>query len=556
MLLLILASVLMLGISIFIHELGHLLCGIFVGVKARIFSIGYGRGIWKKRIGETIYQVTAIPIGGYVMFKGDQYGRSLKGKQGELLSTPPLKRMIPVIGGPLFNLILGFVLFFLLALLGDKPWSNKIFIDQSIKEFSSAYQAGLRTGDKILSINQTKIESFEDIFTAVGLSGGEEMQIQYERKGEVKSISVTPDIFSSGGRATLGVEPFGDRNIVASFSYSEQIKNWIDTRLDIDNKSEEYFKKNFPQVESKKEKNISSRAIKYLNDGDMILEVEGVKVSTVPELQTLLGKFQNQEVNIKVQRRTLPLLTPLTTEVVTVKVPIKGAEILKLYNLKEKKFSSLGIKNYQIASYDPKIDVKLSNLKFNEINFRTFEDLKNYLSKLDTKQISFSVADKEYEANFYLKPIGLIGFMADIKFEPEKIEKDITITEAFVISYEKVYKSVSTSVKGLGLLFKGLLSVKDNLSGPVGIVHLAGASLEYGWFTYWNFVANISIALMFMNLLPIPVADGGHLVLYLYEAISGKPLHPKVIDTLFKLGFVFLLLLGVMVTYNDVMRFF
>ena len=106
------------------------------------------------------------------------------------------------------------------------------------------------------------------------------------------------------------------------------------------------------------------------------------------------------------------------------------------------------------------------------------------------------------------------------------------------------------------MLFQGLISVKDNLSGPVGIVHSAGMSLEYGWFMYLNFVANISIALMFMNLLPIPVADGGHLVLYLYEAIAGKPLPPRAIDTIFKVGFLFLLLLGVFVTFNDVSRFF
>ncbi|NCS92215.1 MAG: site-2 protease family protein, partial [Leptospira sp.] len=110
MLILIIGAVMMLAVSIFIHELGHLLCGMLVGVKARIFSMGYGRGIWKKKIGETTYQITAIPLGGYVMFKGDEYGKKLKGEPGELLSTPPLKRMIPVLGGPFANLVLGFLL--------------------------------------------------------------------------------------------------------------------------------------------------------------------------------------------------------------------------------------------------------------------------------------------------------------------------------------------------------------------------------------------------------------------------------------------------------------
>jgi regulator of sigma E protease len=161
MLLIILGAIVMLGVSIFIHELGHLLCGMLVGVKARIFSIGYGKGIWKKRIGETTYQITGFPFGGYVMFKGDQYTKRLKGKPGELLSTPPLKRIIPVIGGPLFNLIMGFFIFFILALLGDTPPSNKIFIDPTY-DFMPAHKAGLRTGDEIVKINGKDIIYFED----------------------------------------------------------------------------------------------------------------------------------------------------------------------------------------------------------------------------------------------------------------------------------------------------------------------------------------------------------------------------------------------------------
>ena len=371
----------------------------------------------------------------------------------------------------------------------------------------------------------------------------------------MKKTTIIPDVYSAGGRPSIGIEPYGERNIVSSFTYSEQFKYWINSKIDSENKSETYFKNKFPTAE-KKDKPLATRAIAFLNDGDMILEVEGKKVSTISELQTLLGEYQNKEVEIKVQRRTLPLLTPLANEIAMVKVPVRGADILQLFNLKETKISAFGIRSFQIASYDPKIETKLSNVRINDKKFQSFEKLVEYLSTLKENTINFKVGVSEYTCEFKMKPIGLLGFMADIKFEPEKIDKEISIADALIISSNKVYKSVETSVKGLGLLFKGLISVKDNLSGPVGIVHMAGASLEYGWFTYWNFVANISIALMFMNLLPIPVADGGHLVLYLYEAIAGKPLPQKAIETIFKIGFVFLLLVGVMVTYYDITRFF
>ena len=206
MLILILGAILMLGVCIFVHELGHLLCGLIVGVKARIFSIGYGRGIWKKRIGGVILQVTNIPIGGYVLFRGDEYGKNLRGKPGELLSTPPIKRMIPVLGGPLFNLIMGFLIFALLAYVGDEQPGNKIFIDKSIQDYSAAYEVGLRSGDKITSINGKPTESFEDIFTQVILSGGEKLEVEYKREEKVSKVAIIPNVYTSGGRPSIGIE--------------------------------------------------------------------------------------------------------------------------------------------------------------------------------------------------------------------------------------------------------------------------------------------------------------------------------------------------------------
>ncbi|NBU99549.1 MAG: zinc protease, partial [Spirochaetia bacterium] len=116
--------------------------------------------------------------------------------------------------------------------------------------------------------------------------------------------------------------------------------------------------------------------------------------------------------------------------------------------------------------------------------------------------------------------------------------------------------NVSSSLKGLKMVFTGILSVKDNLSGPIGIVQIAGITLEYGFFTYLDFTARISIALMIMNLLPIPIADGGHIVMYLYEAVAGRPIPAKVTEVIFKIALVFLLTLGLFVTFNDFLRLF
>ncbi|WP_061285475.1 site-2 protease family protein [Leptospira interrogans] len=575
MLIMVLGAVFMLAISIFIHELGHLLCGMLVGVKARIFSIGYGRGIWKKKVGETTYQITAIPVGGYVLFKGDDYGGDVKGEPGELLSTPPLKRMIPVLGGPLFNLFLGFGILLILNFLGHNPPGNRVFIDPADQEFSAAYQSGLRTGDRILSIDGNKTEKFEDIVTNVGLSSGNSLKILGEREGKPMEWNVTPRIIynpkRSSGIPTIGVEPFGERRVVATFSYPEQFQHWLSSRLDKSHEAENYYQERLKKAvegrdipaevllekeKEEKENLLRSRALSYLNDGDVIQTVNGKTISTVGELQKILGEYQNRKVNIVVDRKSYPLVNPWSTEMVSVEVPVLGANILEFKNIRDRKYPELNLESYQFASYDPELGQKLLNLAVDGQTFPSFEELLAYVKTKNGNIVTIDMGNLKLEAEPKVRPIGLLGFRPNMKFNPEPMQRNLGFLESFAVAGKDVYENVETTLKGIGMLFSGILSVKDSLSGPVGIVSYAGISLEIGWETYLEFVARISIALMIMNLLPIPMADGGHIVLYAYEAITGRPLPGKVIESIFRIGFLFLLGLGLYVTFNDVMRIF
>ncbi|TGL10398.1 site-2 protease family protein [Leptospira levettii] len=568
MIVLILGAVFMLAVSIFIHELGHLLCGKLVGVEARIFSLGYGKGIWKKRIGKTIYQITAIPIGGYVLFRGDDYSKTKKPKQGDLLATPPLRRMVPVLGGPFANLVLGFLLLFVLELSGDSPSSNRIFIEDANKVSSPAYNAGLRTGDKILSINGKPTESFEDIFTNVSLTSGDPIQVTYQRENETKTVEIVPNLYSAGGHPTIGVMPYGERRVVATFTYGEQISHFMATILDKEDKSSVYFQEKIEERKeeipeellkqheiAEREKSLRRRALSFLKDGDMILTVAGVDVHTVPELQTELGKHQGKTIPVEVERKTYPLLTPWATEKVTIQIPVLGANVFEFWNIEHPKFPELGIPYFRLDSYDAEIENRLSNLKIQNQSFETADAFTSYL-KTNAGKKEIWIGNMKYFADVNLKPIGLLGFRASMKFEAEKLQKESTVYSSLLGAGNKVYENVSTTLKGIGMLFSGLLSPKENLSGPIGIVQIAGISLEYGWVTYLDFVAKISLALMVMNLLPIPMADGGHIVLYAYEAITGRPLPRKAIEAIFRLGFFFLIGLGLYVSFNDVMRIF
>ncbi len=574
MLILALGAIFMLAISIFIHELGHLLCGMMVGVKARIFSIGYGKGIWKKKIGETTYQITAFPFGGYVMFKGDEYGKKLKGEPGELLSTPPLKRMVPVLGGPLANLLLGFVLLFILEFTGNDIPTNKIFIDPATQNNSPAYRAGLRSGDVIVRINDSKIQNFEDIFTSVSLSAGNPVEVEYWKMGnpeDIHTVSILPNLYSAGGRATIGVEPAGERRVVVTFSYGEQISEWIDRKIGKSREADEYFRRRLEErvkrgeiseeillsqekVSGKKE--IRSRAIRYLNDGDVILSVNGVEVYTISDLQKELGRYRGQFINLKVDRKTLPLLDPWTSEIVEIQIPVIGADIVEFRDLRHSSIPEWNLSEVSLASYDPDIDRKLPNLMVGGRTFKTVDELIDFTKKNIGKQIEVRFSGEIYTAEISIRPIGLLGFRPSVKFRPETQRKEQSLFDALVEASEKVYQNIATTLKGIEMLVSGFLSPRENLSGPLGIVHFAGLSLEYGFRTYLDFVAKISIALMIMNLLPIPVADGGHIVMFAYEAIAGKPLPRKVMEIVYRIGFFFLIGLFIFVSFNDALRFF
>lgn len=287
----------------------------------------------------------------------------------------------------------------------------------------------------------------------------------------------------------------------------------------------------------------------------MILQVAGVDVHTVPELQTELGKHQGKTIPVVVERKTYPLLTPWATETVTIQIPVLGANVFEFWDIKHPKFSELGISYFRLDSYDSEIENRLSNLKIQDKTFDKADTLSEYLNNNSGRK-DIWIGNMKYSADINLKPIGLLGFRASMKFEAEKLQKESTIYSSFVGASNKVYENVSTTLKGIGMLFSGLLSPKENLSGPIGIVQIAGISLEYGWVTYLDFVAKISLALMVMNLLPIPMADGGHIVLYAYEAITGRPLPRKAIEAIFRVGFFFLIGLGLYVSFNDVMRIF
>ncbi|MGL5446756.1 MAG: RIP metalloprotease RseP [Rhabdaerophilum sp.] len=203
-----------LAIVVFIHELGHFLVGRWFGVRVETFSLGFGPRIWRRydRLG-TEWAVSAIPLGGYVKFKGDADASSRPDTEASAAMSEDdrrdsfphqavYKRAAIVAAGPMANFLLAFVIFSISFMVVGRTMLQPIIA--GIGENSPAAAAGFKAGDRVVSINGDRMESFDDVSRFVLLSEGQLLKFVIERGQSELEISATPTIMTS--KSKLGTE--------------------------------------------------------------------------------------------------------------------------------------------------------------------------------------------------------------------------------------------------------------------------------------------------------------------------------------------------------------
>jgi regulator of sigma E protease len=190
----ILAFIIVLGILIFFHELGHFILAKASGVGVLKFSLGFGPAILKKRIGETLYQIAAFPLGGFVKMLGED-----PDEKDQLTHIDPSRsfahkklrtRALIVFSGPLFNFLLAVLIYTLIAWTGIPTFLPVV---GAVQKGSPADKAGLIAGDRIVTIAKAPVESWDEVSLKLqGIGAGKSIEIELSRDGKIFLLHVTP----------------------------------------------------------------------------------------------------------------------------------------------------------------------------------------------------------------------------------------------------------------------------------------------------------------------------------------------------------------------------
>jgi len=504
-------TLVLLGFCVFVHELGHLLGGRLVGIKARTFSIGFGFPLIKKKVGETTYQIAAFPLGGFCSFYGEDANDEREGKTYEFLTASPWRRLVAVIAGPLFNLIFGIILFFVMNMTGYRTETTQIIIPSYLKKAATpvpAVRAGLLDGDIIRSMDGREVFSFTDIQGTIALGNGAPIVLGVERGGNTLTIPVTPEKGAFQSHYTIGIMPWGERVLIAGIVKGEAA---------------------------------DEAGLKAM---DEVVTADGIPMKSEEALVDYIKSKPG---------------TPIAFDIVRggKKMVIKAApRVRETFEIADIASPVWKVKNVTITKIDTlKRAAADGKLKFNDMPVSSVEAFNNAAIILGGKPTKIEIPEGVFTATFRLKKEGFLGI------EPARSPDMVLVKFPFSRSLAKAFTDpadfISKNIRSLGMLFTGKLNVRENLSGPLMIGRIAGDTAKHrGIGPFIVLMAKISIILMIMNLLPIPAVDGSYVLFFLWEGITRRPISEKVMGYIQYAGFIFIILLSVLVVFNDIAKLF
>lgn len=201
----ILAAIFVFGVLVTVHEFGHFITAKLMGMCVDEFAIGFGPKLYQQKDGDTLYSLRAIPLGGYNKIAGMDPDEPVT--ENSFNSKPIPARMLVILAGALMNFILPVILFSGIFMVeGRVQVVNEPVLGVVVDEMAAA-RAGLKAGDRIVTINNKPMQSWTEVVTTLRGAGTEEVTLTAERDGRVATYKMTPVYNKEAGRALIGISP-------------------------------------------------------------------------------------------------------------------------------------------------------------------------------------------------------------------------------------------------------------------------------------------------------------------------------------------------------------
>jgi regulator of sigma E protease len=420
------------GVLVFVHEFGHFAAAKLFGMRVERFSVGFPPRAFGKKIGETDYCVSYIPIGGYVKISGmidESFDASFAGRPPEpweFRSKPIWQRMVVISAGVVMNVILAYAIFSAVIFFQGKTVLATTQVG-SVRAESVLATAGLQSGDRILAINGSAVSNWNDIATRIfGDHLGEDLAITVERAGSTLDLHVPSSSVASLADAGLGIAPQGSRPAVVQVSKD------------------------------------SPAQVLGLEPGDVILSVGGEAVD-YGSLSPALKRHPSTPVEI---------------------VWTRGQDTLR------------------------------------------------------------SVGTPTSE--------GMIGIGLSPFYDGPLEQQQFSVTASLGEGGRELWQTSTAIVRNVYAIVVGSISLSESVGGPIKIAQIATRSAEAGIASFVTVMAWLSLSLAFLNILPFPALDGGHLVFLVVEGIIGREISIKVKSAIIQAGIIVLIMFMVFVMYNDI----
>ena len=426
----VLSFVFVLGVLVFVHELGHFLAAKRVGIRVLKFQLGFNPTILSYKYGDTEYGIGALPLGGYVKMAGEASEDGPTGDPSEFLSKSRWQRFQVLVMGPVMNLLLAFFLAAVVLYQGAEveSYNDQPVVVGVVKTNSPAAHAGIQSGDRIVTVGGHRVDTWEEFFISIGTRANREVKVGLLRNGLDVTKTVTP-ISDDKARfeiGDIGVLPNVHPHLLAISAGEPGDKAG-------------------------------------LKAGDVIIAANGEPVTFDAEFRQIIRKNANTPINLSVLRAGSPLAISVT----------------------------------------PRLNGKVGYLGVTPSD--------------DTKTIKPSVAG------------------------------------AFKLSAQKNVAMAGMIGQTVWGLLTRQLSPKQ-LMGPIAIAQVSGESAQLGWLALAGLMVSLSLNLGLLNLMPIPMLDGGHIFIMALEGIARRDFSVRVKEKMLLAGFVVLMMLMVTVIYNDLAR--